>query len=180
MDEYRPQTAEGNKPRNRVEIQPKKHRRQGFEPARVDIVERVFAVGGDVIDMLRSMVHAVEAPEERKFMLRAVPPVDTDIAKQYHAGNFDPRWQTGQRGWREVGLIHVGKERPQYKYGRSIKNERLPQVECEVVQPIAAQPGNKPHRLSPIGTPEMLKGQKDETQRRKVPDSLREVLKKKH
>ena len=77
----RPQAAEEDEAADGGQREAEEEGGEVDEPHGVDGIERVFAVRRQPIEMLGTVMHGVESPEEADAVLEPVAPVDAEIAE---------------------------------------------------------------------------------------------------
>jgi len=80
------------KPAMVFERKPEDERGEVDEPDRVNRIQRMLAVSGEPVEMLGAMVDRMEPPEKADAVLKAMAPVDEDVAEQDDLHGLEPPW----------------------------------------------------------------------------------------
>src|SRR5215471_11750022 len=82
MNEYGPQTTEGEKTRDGLHRKTEDKCRQINERHGVHGIQRMLAMGGQPIQVFGAVVDRVEAPKEFDAMLKPMAPIDEQITQE--------------------------------------------------------------------------------------------------
>src|SRR5207247_5755978 len=78
MNVDRPDAAERDQPRKRLQRESQSERRQVDQADRVDGVNGVFAMGGEPVQVFGGVMDGVKAPQKLALVLQAMSPVDAE------------------------------------------------------------------------------------------------------
>ncbi len=85
-----PDAAEGDDGGERREVETHDQRGQVDESYGIDRIERMFAVRSEPVEVLRTVVHFVKAPEEIDFVLQPVTPVNNEVTEDEYFEGLHP------------------------------------------------------------------------------------------
>ena len=80
MDKNRPHSPEGNQSRDHMSRKRQQKDREIDQTNGINTIQRILAMSRQPIEMLRTMMHRMKAPEERNPMLQTMSPIDKKIA----------------------------------------------------------------------------------------------------
>jgi len=138
VNEDRPNTTEGNQASECRDGEPQREHGKVHKGHSVDCIEGVFAVRGKPVEVLRTVMHGMESPQEAHPVLKAMAPVNQPIT-QYH--DFDclepPRLRSDGAANcpRDNPVDHISR-RPQAPEHQPIPDHDLTPVEAQIEEPL--------------------------------------------
>ena len=86
----RPKATKGDEAGEGFEGKTEEEGREVDQAHGVQTIERVFAVGGEPVEMFGAVVNGMEPPEKANAVLEAMAPVDEEVAQQNDLDGLEP------------------------------------------------------------------------------------------